>query len=225
MAKVKPTAKLPNLGKTFKVPDSGAYVQVFERDGKLMAEPCFFDGNRTLAELAALAKVLDEAATYIERSTRGPDGRVPSAFELTSDNNVFVALNNSLKIVAVEYGQRKTREAALALGVSTPAVVPHRSVGERPLVEFLAEHPKQAKLFFGLEIVKTPVKERVRFHIQPTPSFPDGAPDRAEYGSDRAHLNACVKYGAEWREKYECSDCEGNRECPQHGDRAPEEAR
>lgn len=57
-----------------------------------------------------------------------------------------------------------------------------------------------------------------RFWLQPTESFPDGAPQREEYESDRDHDFACLDYAAEWEKKYECmaSPCR-NCDCPQHG--------
>ena len=61
-------------------------------------------------------------------------------------------------------------------------------------------------------------KTRVpRFFLQPTVSFPGGAPDRAEYESDYWHEVAAAKYAREWREQYICGDraCR-NRDCPQH---------
>ncbi len=71
-----------------------------------------------------------------------------------------------------------------------------------------------------------------RFHLQPTSSFPDGAPQREEYETDEAHAQACCAYGREWVQKYEClglakhwltngrdgrtaTECR-NRDCPQH---------
>lgn len=56
-----------------------------------------------------------------------------------------------------------------------------------------------------------------RFSLQPTPSFTDGAPERAEYETDFAHEHACSIYAIEWRAIYLCCDTEcKNRDCPQH---------
>lgn len=68
---------------------------------------------------------------------------------------------------------------------------------------------------------------RVRFHLQPTASFPDGAPQREEYDNDGAHDRACDKYADEWRAAYECVGCddEGTSrhrfDCPERGRPAP----
>jgi hypothetical protein len=59
--------------------------------------------------------------------------------------------------------------------------------------------------------------KRVRFHIQPTKSFPEGAPQREEYNTDRAHHEACGRYAAEWRREFTCTGCR-NFDCPQHGE-------
>lgn len=58
--------------------------------------------------------------------------------------------------------------------------------------------------------------KRVRFWLQPTKSFPEGAPQREEYNTDRYHDEACERYAAEWRAEYECTGCD-RWECPQHG--------
>lgn len=53
------------------------------------------------------------------------------------------------------------------------------------------------------------------FHLQPTASFPEGAPQREEYASDQWFYQACRKYGTEWCLKYaHPGKCE-NRDCPQ----------
>jgi hypothetical protein len=56
-----------------------------------------------------------------------------------------------------------------------------------------------------------------RFWLQATTSFPDGAPDRAEYMTDEAFFRACLVYDVEWRAAYICGEakCE-NHDCPQH---------
>lgn len=60
-------------------------------------------------------------------------------------------------------------------------------------------------------------KRRVVFWIQPTASFPDGAPQREEYDSDFGHDLACFNYAQEWREEYDCIGCRNNPDCPVHG--------
>lgn len=57
-----------------------------------------------------------------------------------------------------------------------------------------------------------------RFSIQPTQTYPEGAPQREEYVTVRGFIAACIEYGAEWRREYECGDknCR-NPDCPQHG--------
>jgi hypothetical protein len=56
-----------------------------------------------------------------------------------------------------------------------------------------------------------------RFLLQPTASFPDGAPQREEWIDDESFLTACEEYEVEWRSEYICEDsgCE-NSDCPQH---------
>lgn len=54
------------------------------------------------------------------------------------------------------------------------------------------------------------------FWIQPTPSFPEGAPQREEYQSDADHDLACQLYAAEWRVIFHCPGCK-NPDCPEHG--------
>lgn len=66
----------------------------------------------------------------------------------------------------------------------------------------------------------------VIFHLQATPSFPEGAPQREEYVSDGAHDRACDKYAAEWRVLFTCTGCAGERgrhgfDCPTRGSDAP----
>lgn len=55
------------------------------------------------------------------------------------------------------------------------------------------------------------------FWLQPTTTFPEGAPQREEYGDDAAFSAACDAYDKEWRAAYVCGDgnCQ-NRDCPQH---------
>jgi hypothetical protein len=55
-----------------------------------------------------------------------------------------------------------------------------------------------------------------RFHLQPTASFPEIAPQREEYADDRAYDRACVAYANEWRETYLCAGC-SDVACPQCG--------
>jgi hypothetical protein len=57
-----------------------------------------------------------------------------------------------------------------------------------------------------------------KFCLQPTPGFPNGAPQREEYDDDAAFQAACDKYDAEWLVVYSCSDADCmNSNCPQHG--------
>jgi hypothetical protein len=62
------------------------------------------------------------------------------------------------------------------------------------------------------------MKTRVNaFNLQPTRSFPQGAPQREEYDTDE-DLDAADKvYVREWREEYECRGCD-DRYCPQCGE-------
>lgn len=56
-----------------------------------------------------------------------------------------------------------------------------------------------------------------RFHLQPTWSFMNGAPQREEYEDDDSFFAACKEYSAEWCDRYECKDTKcNNRDCPQH---------
>jgi len=51
-------------------------------------------------------------------------------------------------------------------------------------------------------------RKHERFYLQPTRSFPEGAPQREEYYTDKAHEEACEAYAAEWRAEYECPGCD-----------------
>ena len=63
-------------------------------------------------------------------------------------------------------------------------------------------------------------RERVaKFCLQPTKSYPDGAPQRESYYSDGAYLCACDAYDVEWRHKYKCQGCDDCC-CPQCGKHA-----
>jgi len=55
------------------------------------------------------------------------------------------------------------------------------------------------------------------FWLQKTASYPDGAPQREEYLTDRDFDLACAEYDREWLDTYECmnTDCK-NQDCPQH---------
>lgn len=65
--------------------------------------------------------------------------------------------------------------------------------------------------------VDAPARVKVaRFHLQPTTSFPDGAPFREDCSSDQDHERAARAYAKEWVVEYECAGCE-IPECPQHG--------
>lgn len=55
-----------------------------------------------------------------------------------------------------------------------------------------------------------------RFWLQPTKSFPDGAPQREEFLSDEEFDAACRQYAREWKHVYRCVGCV-NPDCPQHG--------
>jgi hypothetical protein len=55
-----------------------------------------------------------------------------------------------------------------------------------------------------------------RFWLQPTPSFPDCAPQREDYIDDRGYDRACVKYANEWRAMYRCAGC-NDVACPNCG--------
>lgn len=66
--------------------------------------------------------------------------------------------------------------------------------------------------------MKSHLRKRVRFFLQPTKTFTDGAPQREEFDSDESFATACALYGVEWLVEYECVGCEGAalRDCPQH---------
>lgn len=64
---------------------------------------------------------------------------------------------------------------------------------------------------------KHPSKVRVwRFGLEPTKSFPDGAPQRESYNSDDFYFRAEKKYDEEWRAEYKCQGCD-DFGCPQCG--------
>lgn len=52
--------------KNFCVKGGGSYVCVFMRDGVPFGDVCFFDGNRSVADLKSLRDVLDRAIRYME---------------------------------------------------------------------------------------------------------------------------------------------------------------
>jgi hypothetical protein len=64
--------------------------------------------------------------------------------------------------------------------------------------------------------MKTARKEVARFWLQPTPSFPEGAPQRESYMTDEACDRADVRYADEWRAMYHCAGCD-DVNCPQCG--------
>lgn len=57
------------------------------------------------------------------------------------------------------------------------------------------------------------MKQEQVFALQPTKSFPDGAPQRESYDSDVWYDHACKKYDYEWRTEYTCPGC-SNFHCP-----------
>jgi hypothetical protein len=62
------------------------------------------------------------------------------------------------------------------------------------------------------------VREKVaRFYLQGTTSFPDGAPQRESYATDRAYERADVRYADEWRATYQCVNQCDDVNCPQCG--------
>lgn len=71
----------------------------------------------------------------------------------------------------------------------------------------------------ALEMVNpTTMKTRVNaFILQPTRSFPQGAPQREKYDTDEDLFAAEKLYAQEWREEYECQGCQ-DRCCPQCGE-------
>jgi hypothetical protein len=64
--------------------------------------------------------------------------------------------------------------------------------------------------------VKDARKKVARFWLQPTPSFPEGAPQRENYMTDEACDRADVRYANEWRAMYHCAGCD-DVGCPQCG--------
>lgn len=64
--------------------------------------------------------------------------------------------------------------------------------------------------------VKKPIPKEVdSFYLQPTTSFPDGAPQRESYESDAFFYGACRKYDAEWVVAYKHPGHCKNLDCPQ----------
>lgn len=59
-------------------------------------------------------------------------------------------------------------------------------------------------------------RKKQQFHLQPTKSFPNGAPQRENFDHDDDCFRAEMKYAAEWRKEFECSGC-GDLGCPQCG--------
>ena len=64
------------------------------------------------------------------------------------------------------------------------------------------------------------MKTVTRFRVsQDTRSFPDGAPQRESYGSDKSYFFAEAKYGQEWCDEYRCEGC-GDWGCPKCGSKS-----
>lgn len=65
--------------------------------------------------------------------------------------------------------------------------------------------------------MQPPVKAKqvASFYLQATKSFPEGAPQRESYVSDRYFEMACRKYAAEWVMEYKHPGSCRNRDCPQ----------
>jgi hypothetical protein len=62
----------------------------------------------------------------------------------------------------------------------------------------------------------SPAKVRaVRFWLQETKSFPEGAPQRETYMDDLEFDRACLVYDREWRKEYRCTGCATVSDCPQ----------
>lgn len=55
-----------------------------------------------------------------------------------------------------------------------------------------------------------------RFRLQPTTSFPEGAPQRESYNTDEDLFKAEKEYAVEWRKEFKCPGCE-DMACPQCG--------
>lgn len=64
----------------------------------------------------------------------------------------------------------------------------------------------------------TEQKNVQRFWLQPTPSFPDGAPQRENYMNAEACDRADAKYADEWRALYRCAGSCSDVGCPQCGE-------
>lgn len=62
--------------------------------------------------------------------------------------------------------------------------------------------------------MKSPV---AKFCLQPTRSFPDGAPQREEYLTDNDYLTSVRLYRAEWKVRYVCQNKCNDSNCPQCG--------
>lgn len=71
--------KLGYRSAIFEVPDSGAYVQVFQRPGEgVLLEANFFGGDTSLEEMLAKLKALSDAVAFAGKwSSEGSDVVVP----------------------------------------------------------------------------------------------------------------------------------------------------
>lgn len=75
---------------------------------------------------------------------------------------------------------------------------------------------KAGVIFDNRPSTPQPARTRMRFHLQGTKTFPDGAPQRESYNSDNDFELECMRYRFEWCAQYECPGCD-NSDCPQCG--------
>lgn len=69
----------------------------------------------------------------------------------------------------------------------------------------------------AVDSAQTDVKKPVAaFSLQPTKSFPNGAPQREEWSSDPDYVRSIRDYEMEWRHEYQCRGCK-DPICPQCG--------
>jgi hypothetical protein len=59
-----------------------AYIVVFRREGEVLAEPVFFEGNRPASDLATMAAIIARALFEIKAMQTGPATRYERDVEI-----------------------------------------------------------------------------------------------------------------------------------------------
>ena len=156
-------------------------------DGRIFGEHDYRDAIRKAAAAAALGVKVAPYDLRHARATHWLEAGVPLPFVAFLIGHMQMTTTNRYIHPSAEAAR-----SYVELGASAPAV---------------SSAPAAAP----------PPRPRVRFHLQPTTSFPDGPPYREQYATDEEQLLAARAYAGEWRSQYECSGCDWLPDCPQHG--------